>query len=87
MLNRVFSPQYLLPISASLLVAGAAMLTTRRQIIGLAAGIAAMQAANLLVWPYYTSFWLIASVVLFTLGIGLTLWLVLSRPPSVVSSQ
>ena len=79
MLNRVFSPQYLLPISASLLVAGAAMLTTRRQVIVLVAGLSIMQAANLLIWPYYTSYWLIASGALFSLGIGLTLWLALSR--------
>ncbi|GAB4128471.1 MAG: hypothetical protein Fur005_47970 [Roseiflexaceae bacterium] len=75
LLNRVFSPQYTLPISACLLAAALARPLTRQQQIGVVVGVAVMQAANLLVWPYTRSWWLVASLIMFLAGIGTSIWL------------
>lgn len=85
LLNRVYSPQYALPIAASLLIAGAAVLQTRRDVLVLTAALAVMQAANLMVWPYTRSFWLIPSAIQFAAGLGAAIWLAIRaihRPPS-----
>jgi hypothetical protein len=75
LLNRVFSPQYLLPISASLLIAGAAVLRTPRQMLALVGALALMQAANLMVWPYTQSSWVLQSALLFGVALPLAAWL------------
>jgi len=75
LLNRVYSPQYALPIAASLLIAGAAVLHSHRDLLILVIAITIMQAANLLIWPYTRSYWLIPSAVQFAAGIGAIIWL------------
>jgi Glycosyltransferase family 87 len=73
--NRIFSPQYLVPILAAWAIAGAVLLESpRRQ---LALGIAAMGAttANALVYPYtlqQLSLWKAASALLFAVGLTTT---------------
>jgi hypothetical protein len=74
LLNRIFSPQYVLLITVSALAAGAATLR-RREALVLVGLLAAMQAANLLVWPYTSRYWLAASAVLFGVGLPLLAWL------------
>lgn len=74
LLNRVFSPQYLLVITACALAAGAIVLRARQQPI-LIAALALMQAANLLVWPNTVSYWLVASISMFVAGILIIIWL------------
>jgi uncharacterized membrane protein len=77
--NRIFSPQYLVPILAAWAIAGAVVLESpRRQ---LALGIAAMVAttANAFVYPYtlqQLGLWKGASAVLFAVGLATTAWLV-----------
>jgi hypothetical protein len=77
--NRIFSPQYLVPILAAWAIAGAVLLESpRRQ---LALGIAAMAAttANAFVYPYtlqQVALWKGASAVLFAVGLATTAWLV-----------
>jgi glycosyl transferase family 87 len=77
--NRIFSPQYLVPILAAWAIAGAVLLESpRRQ---LALGIAAMGAttANAFVYPYtlqQLSLWKAASTVLFAVGLATTAWIV-----------
>jgi uncharacterized membrane protein len=77
--NRIFSPQYLVPILAAWAIAGAVLLESpRRQ---LALGIAAMGAttANAFVYPYtlhQLGLWKGASAVLFAVGLATTAWIV-----------
>jgi hypothetical protein len=77
--NRIFSPQYLVPILAAWAIAGAVLLESRR--MQLALGIAAMAAttANAFVYPYtlhQLSLWKTASAVLFAVGLATTAWIV-----------
>jgi Glycosyltransferase family 87 len=77
--NRVFSPQYLVPILAAWVVAGALLLSSRRE--QLALGIAAMTAttANAFVYPYTLhglGLWKAASALLFAVGLAISAWLV-----------
>jgi Glycosyltransferase family 87 len=73
--NRIFSPQYLIPILAAWAIAGAVLLESpRRQ---LALGIAAMGAttANAFVYPYTLQelrLWKAASALLFAVGLTTT---------------
>jgi uncharacterized membrane protein len=73
--NRIFSPQYLVPILACWAIAGAVLLESRR--MQLALGIAAMAAttANAFVYPYtlhQLSLWKAASAVLFAVALVTT---------------
>jgi hypothetical protein len=73
--NRIFSPQYLVPILAAWAIAGAVVLESRRS--QLALGIAAMGAttANAFVYPYTLQglgLWKAASAVLFAVGLTTT---------------
>jgi hypothetical protein len=76
-LNRVFSPQYLLVITAALLAATAAGRHDRRPMpVVMLLGVA--QAANLLIWPNTAPYWLAASLVMFTTLLAAALLLVLA---------
>ena len=75
-LNRIFSPQYLVLITASMLSAAASIHLPGRRVEVLVTLLALMQIANLLIWPNTASFWLVASVVLFGVAIGVIAWLV-----------
>ena len=77
--NRIFSPQYLVPILAAWAIAGAVLLESRRS--QLALGIAAMAAttANAFVYPYTLhelGLWKAASAGLFAVGLATTAWIV-----------
>lgn len=77
--NRIFSPQYLVPILAAWAIAGAVLLGSRRR--QLALGIAAMAAttANAFVYPYtlqQAGLWKAASALLFAIGLATTAWIV-----------
>jgi len=74
LLNRVFSPQYLVIITVCALVAGS--LTLRKYAIRvLMAILVVVQGLNLLVWPNVVHYWLAASVIMFIMAIGLVIWL------------
>jgi hypothetical protein len=74
LLNRVFSPQYVLIITACALAAGAAVLR-ERDAPRLIALLTIAQTANLLVWPHTARGWLVASAVLFAAALGMLAWL------------
>jgi Glycosyltransferase family 87 len=77
--NRIFSPQFLVPILAAWAVAAALVVRSPRE--QLAVGLTAMAAtgANAFVYPYalpfYDQTWPLASATLFALGFALTGWL------------
>jgi hypothetical protein len=87
LLNRVYSPQYALPISACLLAAGAAVLHERRSQLLLIGAITLMQAANLMVWPFTRSYWLIPSALQFAAGLGATIALAICACRTKTSSS
>ncbi|NOK61237.1 MAG: DUF2029 domain-containing protein [Chloroflexi bacterium AL-W] len=74
LLNRVFSPQYVLILSAGILAAAAAIRVNQvRTVVGC---VAIMQAMNLLIWPNLVPYWLITSIVMFSCGVFLTVILI-----------
>jgi Glycosyltransferase family 87 len=79
--NRIFSPQFVLVLVAAWAVAAALVALDRREqlLAGLAAGL--ISVANAFVYPYalphYDQTWVIASGVLFSVGLLLTGWLTL----------
>jgi uncharacterized membrane protein len=85
--NRVFSPQYLVPIIAAWAIAGALLLESRKEQLVL--GVAAMAAttANAFVYPYTLhafGTWKVASAFLFASGLATSVWLIAraSRTPN-----
>jgi hypothetical protein len=77
--NRIFSPQYLVPILTAWAIGGALLLESRRE--QLALGIAAMAAttANAFVYPYTLyafGVWKVASALLFAVGLAVSVWVV-----------
>jgi hypothetical protein len=74
LLNRIFSPQYVLVITVCALAAGAALLRGREP-LALLALLTVAQAANLLVWPYTSRAWLLASAALFAAALAALAWL------------
>jgi hypothetical protein len=77
--NRIFSPQYLVPILAAWAIAGALVIESRRT--QLVVGISAMVAttANAFVYPYtlqQLGLWKAASAVVFAVGMATTAWIV-----------
>jgi hypothetical protein len=64
--NRVFSPQYMLPISVAVLAALAVLPPRRTTMVVALVLLVLAQVANLLVWPFFVGeYWLLASGVLF----------------------
>ena len=80
LLNRVYSPQYILLISACALLAAVALRLRRPLLLCGLLGLA--QAANLLVWPNTMPWWLWASVIHFGALVGVVVWLVLASETS-----
>ena len=78
--NRIFSPQFLVPLLTAWAIAGALLVTTEREQLLLGLTMAAAAAANAFVYPFalpfYAQTWPILSAILFGLGLGLTGWLV-----------
>ncbi len=85
LLNRVFSPQYLLPISAGLLAALTLVAPGPGMLRAALALPATAQVANFLIWPAFSSYWIIAGAVLFAALFLLSAWLIqwTARPHSV----
>jgi hypothetical protein len=85
LLNRVFSPQYLLPISAGLLAALTLVAPAPGMLRAALALLALAQVANFLIWPAFSSYWIGASAVLFAALLLLSAWLIqrTARPHSV----
>jgi uncharacterized membrane protein len=79
LLNRVFSPQYLVLMVAAWTIAGALLLDGRREQLVLGAGVMLATTANALVYPYtlhQANLWRVASAGMFVAGLSVSLWLV-----------
>jgi Glycosyltransferase family 87 len=79
LLNRVFSPQYLVLILACWAIAGALALRSRREQLVLGLGAIVATTANAFVYPYILyqhNLWRVSSLVLFATGLCLCGWLV-----------
>lgn len=77
LLNRVFSPQYVLPISAGLLAA-LTLVASGPRMLRVALGLLALaQVANFLIWPAFSSHWMLASALLFAALLLVTAWLII----------
>jgi hypothetical protein len=78
--NRIFSPQFLVPLFVAWAIAGALLVSTRGEQLLLGLAMMAAAAANAFVYPFalpfYAVTWPIASAVLFVLGFAATGWLV-----------
>ncbi len=76
LLNRIFSPQYLLPISAGLLAA-LPLVEQRPFMLRIALALLMLaQIANFLIWPAFSQSWITASAVMFSALIGVCAWIV-----------
>lgn len=77
--NRIFSPQFLVPVLVAWAVAAALVVRTEREALAVAAAAVAATGANAFVYPYalpfYDQTWPIASAVLFTTGLALSAYL------------
>jgi hypothetical protein len=79
LLNRVFSPQYLVLMLIAWAIAGALVLRSRTEQLGLGLAVMAATTANGLVYPYplfQLGLWRLASAALFVVGLAATAWLV-----------
>lgn len=96
LLNRVFSPQYLVLMLAVWAIAGALLLQGRREQLALGLGVMAATTANALVYPYVLhegNLWRLASAGMFAVALALSVWIVLralrlasAREPAVVAA-
>lgn len=79
LLNRIFSPQFVLVLFAAWAVMAALAVRSRREQLAVGAAMCAAASANAFVYPYalprYALTWPAMSAVLFALGLGLTAWL------------
>lgn len=77
--NRIFSPQFLVPLFAAWAVAGALLVPSARKQLVLGLTMMAAAGANAFVYPFalpfYSVTWPIASAILFALGLAVTGWL------------
>jgi uncharacterized membrane protein len=79
LLNRVFSPQYLVLMLVAWAIAGSLLLERPSDQLALGMGIMGATTANALVYPYtlqQAGLWRFCSVVMFALGLWLSAWLV-----------
>jgi hypothetical protein len=75
LLNRVFSPQYLVTITAALLIACAIVGHSPRHTRGIVGLLTIAQASNLLIWPNTVPWWPLSSAVMFTAALAALAWL------------
>lgn len=76
LLNRVFSPQFLVLLVAGWAVAGALLARHTREVLTLAALVGGATIANALVYPVQALHQFTFSGVLFLCGMGATLWVI-----------
>jgi hypothetical protein len=90
--NRIFSPQFLVPLATAWAIAAALLVVDEREQLAVAVTVAVAAGANAFVFPFalpfYAQTWPLLSAVLFGLGLTLTGWLAVraltpapSRPP------
>lgn len=72
-LNRVFSPQYLLLLNTAYIGGLIAVRPSRRTLGWVTVCLLSMTLLNYLVWPLWTSFWVAASALFFALNLLVTL--------------
>jgi hypothetical protein len=74
--NRIFSPQFLVPLLVAWAVAGALLVASGREQLVLGLALMAASGANAFVYPFalpfYAFTWPIASAILFALGLAVT---------------
>jgi Glycosyltransferase family 87 len=78
LVNRVFSPQYLVLMLVAWAIAGVLLVESRREQLALGLAIMAATTANALVYPYTIfqfGLWRLASAALFAVGVAISLWL------------
>ncbi len=75
LLNRVFSPQYMVTITAALLIACAIAGCSPSHTRGIVLLLTIAQAANLLIWPNTVPWWPLPSAVLFAVALAALAWL------------
>jgi hypothetical protein len=80
--NRVFSPQFLVPIAVSWLLAGALLCRTRVQQLALGAAVLMATSANALVFPARIGSWLADSAAFFAVALATTAWLLVAATRS-----
>jgi hypothetical protein len=77
--NRIFSPQFLVPLLVAWAVAAALVVRTERQALAVAVAAVAATGANAFVYPYalpfYDRTWPVASAILFATGFALSAYL------------
>jgi hypothetical protein len=77
--NRIFSPQFLVPLFAAWAIAAALLVRTKREQLAVGIAMATASTANAFVYPfalpYYAQTWVAASLVLFVTALALTGWL------------
>ena len=77
--NRIFSPQFVLVAFAAWAFAASLVVRDRREQLWVGAAMATVALANEFVYPFalprYDVTWVVCSLVLFALGLGLTAWL------------
>jgi uncharacterized membrane protein len=81
LLNRVFSPQYLVLMLVAWCIAGALLVERPREQLMFGIAVMAATTANALVYPYTLhehGLWRVASGFLFVVGLGATAWVVWS---------
>ncbi|MBI2954349.1 MAG: DUF2029 domain-containing protein [Chloroflexi bacterium] len=72
-LNRVFSPQYVLLLAVAYIVGGIALRLSRRVALAAILAILFLTFLNYLVWPLWAAFWVEASTIFFALNLVVTL--------------
>jgi Glycosyltransferase family 87 len=78
LVNRVFSPQYLVLMLVAWAIGGALLVESRREQLTLGLAIMASTTANALVYPYtvfQAGLWRFASAMLFVIGLAISFWL------------
>ncbi len=77
-LNRIFSPQYVVSISVSLLLALTLLpLASVRKHHVLLALLVLAQGCNLFVWPFFTDhYWIFANSILYSTLLGISIWVI-----------
>jgi hypothetical protein len=78
LVNRVFSPQYLVLMLVAWTIAGALLVESTREQLALGLAIMAATTANALVYPYTLfqfGFWRLASATMFAIGLATSVWL------------
>jgi uncharacterized membrane protein len=79
LLNRVFSPQYLVLMLVAWCIAGALLVERPREQLMFGVAVMAATTANALVYPYTLQqhgLWRVASAFLFVVGLGASAWVV-----------